>query len=212
MKHPIQPIEEVDGIPRYKKNAIVEFLLKNGGFDMNALAVMGFSSEDREQFAQLIGYSVSGFGDLSYASPEVVRASDIAVEEMSRAGATGWRVRDGTGYWRKIGVVGVDSGQLMVTDPCYVNSQWKPESDNEAVGTFSYSGCCETTMQEGQAGQLNYELGHAGVGVVFSSGFGDGVYDVFARYSDFDEWGTRIAEVRVILIEDSDDPPDADDD
>lgn len=33
----------------------------------------------------------------------------------------------------KIGVVGVDSGQLIMCDPCYIESQWKtpPESGND---------------------------------------------------------------------------------
>lgn len=29
--------------------------------------------------------------------------------------------------WIKIGEVGVDSGQLMVCDPCYIDSEWKKE-------------------------------------------------------------------------------------
>ncbi len=37
---------------------------------MNQLARMEFSDEDREQFAQLTGYSLSGFGDLDYVSDE----------------------------------------------------------------------------------------------------------------------------------------------
>lgn len=32
---------------------------------------MNFRREDREQFAQLIGYSLSGFGDLHYTSDRV---------------------------------------------------------------------------------------------------------------------------------------------
>ena len=28
---------------------------------------------------------------------------------------------------KKLGVVGVDSGQLMICDPCYIGSQWKDE-------------------------------------------------------------------------------------
>lgn len=66
MKHPMQKI--VDG--RFVKNAIVEYLLDNGGIDLNQLAVLPFDDEDREQFAQLIGYSVSGYGSLSYVSDE----------------------------------------------------------------------------------------------------------------------------------------------
>ncbi len=33
---------------------------------MNDLAVKDFSDEDRCQFAQLIGYSISGYEELSY--------------------------------------------------------------------------------------------------------------------------------------------------
>ena len=69
-KHPIQPLEKDDsGVMRFKKNKIVDFLLDGGGFDLNMIATMGFSSEDREQFAQLIGYSLSGFGELGYVNP-----------------------------------------------------------------------------------------------------------------------------------------------
>ena len=66
--HPMQPVEiDKKGVMRFKKNAIVEFLLEHGPFDMNDLACMNFSDDDRVQFAQLIGYSVSGFANLSYA-------------------------------------------------------------------------------------------------------------------------------------------------
>lgn len=69
-KHPIQPTYLDDnGTLRFKPNKIVEYLLKdqNGNFTkMNEIAVMDFSKEDRQQLAQLIGYSVSGFGGLSY--------------------------------------------------------------------------------------------------------------------------------------------------
>lgn len=70
-KHPIQPlIRSTDGVIRFKSNAIVRYLLDAGPFDMNHLAIVNFSDEDREQFAQLIGYSLSGFGELSYVSDE----------------------------------------------------------------------------------------------------------------------------------------------
>jgi len=42
---------------------------------MNYLAMQGFSNEDLEQFAQLIGYSVCSFCSLSYASDKSI--SDI---------------------------------------------------------------------------------------------------------------------------------------
>lgn len=73
---PIQPIEEdVNGTYRFVPNEIVRYLLDNGGIDLNQIALKaqtgdGFSQEDQEQFAQLIGYSVVGSGDLSYMSDE----------------------------------------------------------------------------------------------------------------------------------------------
>ena len=70
-RHPVQPLEkDTDGTLRFKKNAIVKFLLDAGPFDMNQLGYMNWSNEDREQFAQLIGYSLSGFSSLSYVSEE----------------------------------------------------------------------------------------------------------------------------------------------
>lgn len=67
--HPTQPlIVDGRGVLRFKRNRIVEVLLASGQLDMNALAAMEFSDEDRVQFAQLIGYSLSGFSELPYVS------------------------------------------------------------------------------------------------------------------------------------------------
>jgi hypothetical protein len=78
-KHPLQPlIRDEDGTARFKVNAIVRFLLDAGPYDMNKLSLMPFSQEDREQFAQLIGYSYTGFEELSYVSDETW----AAVEEL----------------------------------------------------------------------------------------------------------------------------------
>jgi len=68
-KHPMQNIIlGKKGIARFQENAIVVYLLDNGGMDMNDLAMLNFSDEDRMQFAQLIGYSVCGYRSLSYVS------------------------------------------------------------------------------------------------------------------------------------------------
>lgn len=76
-KHPIQPLEKDElGTIRFKGNAIVKHLLDNGGIDMNKIACMKFSNDDREQFAQLIGYSLSGFSELSYVSDDTYSAAE----------------------------------------------------------------------------------------------------------------------------------------
>lgn len=86
MDHPMQAIYiDENETPRFKENKIVKFLLDNGNFDMNKLAVMGFSDQDREQFAQLIGYSISGFGELPYASSENVAIADEEANDMYKA-------------------------------------------------------------------------------------------------------------------------------
>lgn len=85
MKHPIQPIEiDEHGSPRFKMNNIVRFLLDNGPHDLNNLHIHEFSNGDWEQFAQLIGYSLSGFSELSFVSDETYAAA----ETMSTQGLT----------------------------------------------------------------------------------------------------------------------------
>ena len=79
VRHPIQPlVTDKHGVIRFKENAIVTYLLDNGGINMNDLAMKDFTQEDREQFAQLIGYSVCGFCGLSYASDEIVAEINTA--------------------------------------------------------------------------------------------------------------------------------------
>lgn len=70
-KHPIQPTELIDNILRFKENKIVRYLLDNGGISMNDLARLPFDQDDRQQFAQLIGYSVCGYSDLPYSYESV---------------------------------------------------------------------------------------------------------------------------------------------
>lgn len=68
-KNPIQPI--IDG--RFKENKIVRDLLdyaQERGFGLNEIAVKGYSKDDHQQLAQLIGYSVSGYGSLSYVDDD----------------------------------------------------------------------------------------------------------------------------------------------
>ena len=73
MKNPIQPLaHDAKGVLRFKANTIVQHLLDtHPTCDMNTLARMEFSDDDRQQFAQLIGYSLSGYSELqSYVTDE----------------------------------------------------------------------------------------------------------------------------------------------
>ena len=78
LKNPIQPLAKDErGVLRFKANAIVQHLLDtHPACDMNKLACMEFTVDDRQQFAQLIGYSLSGYGDLqSYVDDEAYNAA-----------------------------------------------------------------------------------------------------------------------------------------
>lgn len=84
MKHPMQPIYEDDrGVVRFVPNKIIAYLHERGVIDLNAIGMMFRNDpDDQMQLAQLIGYSVSGFGDLSYADPKVTKRADGKVERL----------------------------------------------------------------------------------------------------------------------------------
>jgi len=174
--------------------------------------------------------------------------------------------------WIKAGMAAVDSGQMMMCDPCYISSWKKAEDSTERKappyrhkdgrilycglhgaapadnsirfenydtviecygksmnqmrkdgdvkeeehvfanpGEFSYEGCCAATDDKSiQGGQLNFEAGWAGAGVVFRTGYGDGYYPVYVRLIDDPEWGRRVAEARIVFIDpDEEDEDDA---
>lgn len=89
-KMPLQPIEyENDGVIRFRRNRIVRWLLDAGPFDMNQIAMLpGITPQEEAQFAALIGYSVSGWGDLSYVSegcPEELAEADAIAAKLYAA-------------------------------------------------------------------------------------------------------------------------------
>jgi hypothetical protein len=117
----------------------------------------------------------------------------------------------------KVGEVGVDAGMVMVGDPCYLNTYGKESADGfEWVESevdaqkstkkfdYSYSGACAATLGEDSAG----ELGRASA-VAVSSGYGDGVYPVYATYNH----EGRITKLEVVFVaEDDEDFEDDDED
>lgn len=61
---------------------------------------------------------------------------------------------------------------------------WESIDAFEVENSFSYNACARETLSEDGFGQLNYKVGHPGVGVVFSTTIGDGMYPVFGNFSD----------------------------
>jgi len=82
MNQPMQPLAyDEKGVLRFKPNAIVQYILDNGGVDLNKIACLTFSKEDRQQFAQLIGYSLSGYSSLSYVDNESYETAEKIFNE-----------------------------------------------------------------------------------------------------------------------------------
>jgi hypothetical protein len=86
-----------------------------------------------------------------------------------------------------IGQFAVDSGQAIVGDPCYLDDWklWDPDVDTfdsykTKEGEYGYLGACNATGGKG-FGQLG-----GSSAVAFSTGYGDGLYPV---YADIDEDG-----------------------
>lgn len=79
---PMQPVHITEGgIARFVANRIVDDALDTAagqGFDMNHIALLAlqgrYTKDEQMQFAQLIGYSVDGYGSLSYTT-------DLSYEE-----------------------------------------------------------------------------------------------------------------------------------
>jgi hypothetical protein len=82
-KNPMQPIViDSKNVVRFKQNEIVRAayeVSKAHAFGLNEVAMRNFTQDDQKQFAQLLGYSVSGYGDLPYVDKVSVECADQQV-------------------------------------------------------------------------------------------------------------------------------------
>lgn len=96
---------------------------------------------------------------------------------------------------KQIGEIGIDAGLCWIGDPCYI---LHAETMPRAIGKDWQHFCdiLDEDLQYPTCKQFNYDLGHAGLGIVVSTGYGDGLYPV---YAEFNEEG-RIAKVTIEFI------------
>ncbi len=85
--YPLQPVVwDGKGVVRFQANPIVRYLLDHGGLDLNDLTMLsdgeGWTKRDWEHFAQLHGYSVSGWGGLSYVKDDTYLAAQEACRKL----------------------------------------------------------------------------------------------------------------------------------
>jgi len=82
MRHPDQNIyTDKHGTHRFEQNKIVRYLVDALPGGLNSLAIMPFSNKDRRQLAQLIGYSIDGWADLSYVRSKDTERVDAEIEQ-----------------------------------------------------------------------------------------------------------------------------------
>ena len=106
-----------------------------------------------------------------------------------------------------IGRFGVDSGQAIIGDPCYLR-QWKDEMedggefDSQLVAPFpyTYNGASSATCSKSKGGTLG-----RGLAVAVETGYGDGEYPVYVKR----DGSNRIVQV---IIDFSDELTDTDSD
>ena len=84
--------------------------------------------------------------------------------------------------WKLIGHFGVDSGMVIICDPCYLK-YWKDNAyvGGEPTGEFSYDGAGRATGKILNAGELTI---NATTAVVTSTGRGDGTYPVYGQFKN----------------------------
>ena len=91
----------------------------------------------------------------------------------------------------KIGSFGVDSGTVMIVDPCYV-------LDGEGKYPLSFGHNWEEfvvmNLMDEDGNDLDSKQLHGEMGVGSSTGYGDGVYPVYARMAE-----GRIMEIRILF-------------
>jgi hypothetical protein len=87
---------------------------------------------------------------------------------------------------KKVGVIGVDAGLCWLGDPCYIIHSDDKSKDLGADWSDFVDKMCPKELKGGGLDhrQFNFNMGHAGLGVCVSTGYGDGTYPVFATFNE----------------------------
>ncbi len=110
--------------------------------------------------------------------------------------------------WELVGECGVDSGQIIVVDPCYVISD---ESDLDKFKESGDYNDVDATYEEllRTRDKCNNLTDAFKDGIVTNTGYGDGSYKVYIKKESQGDWGERVSELKIVFIED--DPEEEED-
>jgi hypothetical protein len=93
--------------------------------------------------------------------------------------------------WTHIGNVHVDAGLMYLGDPCYVLG------DDASDRVTDWHAFCDMLDKHAYPTAMIYKKG---TGAICSTGFGDGTYPVYVKFSDEGSWGKRVAEMKIVFI------------
>ena len=89
-----------------------------------------------------------------------------------------------------VGHIGVDAGICWIGDPCYI---LHTEGDLPKEIGENWEDFCDKLGEEYPTMKsFNYNMGHEGLGVCVSTGYGDGSYPVYAKVE-----GNRVKSIEV---------------
>lgn len=99
----------------------------------------------------------------------------------------------------QVGTIGVDAGVCWIGDPCYVLHSQKPPKD---IGQ-DWDDFCVRLLGSRLARQFCFDGGRAGLGVCVRTGYGDGIYPVYADITS--DGRVRSATVQFIVNDEGQD-------
>lgn len=174
---------------------IIDYYIAKLEFDLS-----GFTNKQRSEFDLRVHLNLQGYKEFleekKFSSVEDINSSndfstmsflfDYSVRSAFNGASNLSSIKDPpTNTRQQIGQVWVDSGQVMIVDPCYLSSWDTSENDysatyNDGEGPFgfSYNGACNATLSYKHAAQLEHGA------VASSTAYGDGSYPVFATYNN----------------------------
>lgn len=99
-------------------------------------------------------------------------------------------IRETKKTYEKIGTISVDSGLVLIGDPCYFLHNQKPASMGKNWKEFC------TEIENNQHHEFWHDIGRPGAAITASTGYGDGEYDVMAE-----KINGRISKITITFIE-----------
>jgi hypothetical protein len=100
--------------------------------------------------------------------------------------------------YRKVGEFSVDSGQVWIGDPCYLDPESfsvSPKAHSPSSNTKAFAAWADTTRKP------NGEPVQHPLGILSSTGYGDGTYAVYAKMITDRHFGERVGELRIVFVD-----------